>query len=146
MLPKMQDIEKKAVLNYPDIRIILREKLHDHKDIMISNTVFNQHENVLAEARFELAPSGFRSAALYPLSYSAHGDWWWVSIYYISAQNFFAKTQRWSMRGCTVLQFYSRIILREKLHEHKGIMIFSQYVFVLVKKVLEIMISLCSCN
>ena len=31
---------------------------------MISNTVFNQHENVLAEARFELTPSGFRSAAL----------------------------------------------------------------------------------
>ena len=31
---------------------------------MISNTVFNQHENVLAEARFELTLSGFRSAAL----------------------------------------------------------------------------------
>ena len=31
---------------------------------MISNTVFNQHENVLAEARFELTTSGFRSAAL----------------------------------------------------------------------------------
>ena len=29
---------------------------------MIFNTVFDQH--VLAEARFELAPSGFRSAAL----------------------------------------------------------------------------------
>ena len=36
----------------------------EDKDIMISNNIFNQHENVLPEARFELTPSGFRSAAL----------------------------------------------------------------------------------
>ena len=45
-----------------DIRIILREKLNEHKNIMISNTVSNQRENVLAEARFEGVSSNLASA------------------------------------------------------------------------------------
>ena len=53
-----------ALFMYDFISESSTEKSHEYKDIMISNTVFNKHENVLAEARFELTPSGFRSAAL----------------------------------------------------------------------------------
>ena len=58
------------------------------QDIM--NTVFNQHENVLAEARFELTPMGFQSAALPIELFSPTGIG--GEFYLPSARNIFATT------------------------------------------------------
>ena len=64
--------KKNSTVQYPPVRT---SRSVNNIYIMISNTVFDQHENVLAEARFELTPLGF-CPPLHPLSYSAHGNWW----------------------------------------------------------------------
>ena len=61
-------------------QVVIMETIHEYKNIMISTTVFNQHENVLAEARFKLTPSGFRSAAL-PISPTGIGGEFYLLKY-----------------------------------------------------------------